>query len=304
MNASREIKLSTGTIRYQDTGTGEPVVFVHGLLVNGSLWRKVVPLLEPDMRCIVPDWPLGSHTVPMAPNADLSPRGVARLIAEFLAALDLEGVTIVANDTGGAISQLLITEHPERIDRLVLTNSDAYENFFPPLFRPLTLAAHVPGLLSALVMPLRIRALRRLPMAYGMVTKRRVPDEITDGWLEPFFTQRGVRRDTAKLVKAVHRRDTLAAAERFGAFDRPVLLAWAPEDRAFKVEFARRLAAAFPKARLELVPDSYTFVPEDQPERLAELIAEFVREPYPASQEAGTMPAGTSPGNSGTSARA
>ena len=82
------------------------------------------------------------------------------------------------------------------------------------------------------------------------------------------------------------------------------LLAWAPEDRAFKVEFARRLAAAFPEARLELVPDSYTFVAEDQPERLGQLIAEFVREPYPATQEEGTTPAGTSPGNSGTSARA
>jgi len=295
MNASREIKLPAGTIRYRDTGSGEPVVFVHGLLVDGTLWRKVVPLLEHDVRCIVPDWPLGSHTIPMKPDADLSPRGQARIIASFLEALDLEGVTIVANDTGGAISQLLVTELPQRIGRLVLTSCDAYDNFFPPMFRPLTWASHVPGLLTAIAQPMRMRVMRRLPMGYGMVAKRRVPDEITDGWLAPFFSQRAIRRDTAKLLRGVHRRDTLAAAKKFGGFDRPVLVAWAQDDRVMKAENGRRLAADFPKGRLELVADSYTFIPEDQPERLAQLIAGFVREPYAGSQEDGSTPAGVSP---------
>src|SRR5919201_5069691 len=144
MDATREIQLSAGTIQYQDTGCDGPVVvFVHGLLANGALWSAVVPQLEGTRR-IVPELPLGAHTKPMKPDADVSPRGVARMIAELLDKLDLHEVTIVANDTGGAISQLLVTEHPERIARLVLTPSDAFEDFFPKEFRPLQWLSRIP----------------------------------------------------------------------------------------------------------------------------------------------------------------
>src|SRR4051812_32333855 len=107
-----EIELSAGTIRYRDTGSGPPIVFIHGLLVDGALWRKVVPSLEDRFRCIVPDLPLGSHTIPMKPSADLSPPGLAKLIGEFLDKLDLNDVTLVANDTGGALTQILIAGKP------------------------------------------------------------------------------------------------------------------------------------------------------------------------------------------------
>ncbi len=145
MSATREIDLSAGTIEYADTGTGEPIVFVHGLLANDVLWSRLVPQLESDFRCIVPVLPLGAHRRPMKHDADVSPRGVARLIAELIEKLDLEGVTIVANDTGGAISQLLVTEHPARIARLVLTPSDSFEYFFPPQLRPMQWISHIPG---------------------------------------------------------------------------------------------------------------------------------------------------------------
>jgi pimeloyl-ACP methyl ester carboxylesterase len=276
MGEVKEIELSAGRIRFRDQGQGKPVVFVHGLLVNGTLWRKVVPLLdEGRFRSLAPDWPLGSHVIPAKPGSDLSPKGIARLVAEFLEALDLQDVTLVANDTGGAIAQLLLVEHPERIGRVVLTPSDAFENFFPPMFRGLGYVSRVPGLLTAIMQPLRIRALRRLPIAFGWLSKRPVPKEVSDAWLHPFFSDRGVRRDTASFLRAVDSRDTLAAAERFHSFERPVLLAWASEDRLFPMKQARRLEALFPDARLEEIADSYTFVPEDQPERLAALIGDF-----------------------------
>jgi pimeloyl-ACP methyl ester carboxylesterase len=270
-----EVELSAGTIRYRDTGDGPPIVFVHGLLVDGTLWRKVVPGLEGRFRCIVPDWPLGSHTVPMKPDADLSPPGVARLIGELLEALDLRDVTLVANDSGGALAQILVAGGAERVGRLVLTPCDSFDNFFPPLFRPMALLAKVPGGINAALRPLRIRALRRLPIAYGWTAKRRIPDEVTDAWLRPCHTSRAIRRDTARFVASVDSRYTLEAAERLHTFDRPVLIAWAPEDKFFPLEHGRRLAKLFPDARFEEVPDSYAFVPEDQPERLAELVGQF-----------------------------
>src|SRR5216683_2416948 len=98
---AKSIALEQGTIQYREEGQGEPLVFVHGLLVDGRLWRDVTPSLAGSHRCIVPDWPLGAHRHALNPSADRSPRGIAHLIADFLQALELTDVTIVANDTGG-----------------------------------------------------------------------------------------------------------------------------------------------------------------------------------------------------------
>ena len=110
------------------------LVFVHGALVDGALWKDVVPLLEPTHRCVVPDWPMGSHTAPMSPDAELSPSGMARVVGAFLDALDLRDVTLVASDTGGAVCQLLCAQRAARVARLVLTNCDALEVFPPRAF--------------------------------------------------------------------------------------------------------------------------------------------------------------------------
>jgi pimeloyl-ACP methyl ester carboxylesterase len=282
-----EVRLPQGTIRYRDTGSGEPILFVHGLLVNGRLWRKVTPGLEDEHRCIVPDLPLGSHKTPMAADADLSPPGVARLVADFCDALDLNGVTLVGNDTGGAICQLVAAHHPQRLGRLVLTPCDAYENFLPPAFRPLQYAAHVPGLITALLQSARIGAVRRSPLGFGMLIKHRpMDDEALEGYFAPFLADSGVRRDALKVLRGISNRQTIEAAERLRTFERPTLIAWAPEDRFFKLRFAERLAADIPNARLVRIEDSFTFVPEDQPERLAEVIAEFVQQTPTAPAEA------------------
>jgi pimeloyl-ACP methyl ester carboxylesterase len=273
-----EVRLPQGTIRYRELGAGEPIVLVHGLLANGELWRDVAPRLAADFRVIVPDWPLGSQQLPLEPGADLSPLGLAQIIADFLSALDLENVTLVGNDTGGAVSQLVAIHHPERIGRLVLTPCDAYENFLPPAFRPLQALARVPGSVFLIAQSMRIRAARRLPISYGWLMKR-ADDALTASWLASALSSRAIRNEVASILKGISPRYTLEAAERFGEFTKPVLIAWAPEDRFFKLRYAERLASAFPDARLELIEDSYTFVSLDQPERTAELIAAFVKEP-------------------------
>jgi pimeloyl-ACP methyl ester carboxylesterase len=276
-----EARLPQGTIRYRELGSGEPVLLVHGLLTNGELWRDVAPRLAEDFRVIAPDWPLGSHELPLAVGADLSPPGLARIVADFMAALELEGVTLVGNDTGGAICQLVAVDHPERLARLVLTPCDAYEHFPPPLFKPLKLLASVPGAVSAIVQSMRPNAARRLPIAYGWVTKR-ADAALTRSWIEPALRSADIRREIGAILRAMSPSHTLRAAARFGEFAKPVLIAWAPEDRFFKLADGERLARDFPDARLETIEDSYTFVAIDQPRRTAELIAVFAREPASA----------------------
>jgi pimeloyl-ACP methyl ester carboxylesterase len=187
-------------------------------------------------------------------------------------------VTLVGNDTGGAICQLVAVHHPQRLVRLVLTPCDAYENFLPPAFRPLQTLARSATATAAILQSMRLARARKAPLAYGWLSKR-ADDDLTRSWIEPALNDKAIRRQLAAVLTAIDQRYTLQAAERFGEFTKPVLLAWAPEDRFFKLRYAERLEQAFPDARLELIEDSYTFVPIDQPQRTAELIAAFAREP-------------------------
>lgn len=274
----KQLTLRQGTIDYRDSGSGDPIVLVHGLLTNGELWREVAPRLARDFRVIAPDWPLGSQARPLSAGGDLTPPGLAALIADFIAELELEGVTLVGNDTGGALCQIVAVQRPERIARLVLTPCDAYEHFPPPAFKPMQELARVPGGIFTIMQTMRSARARRLPNAYGGIMKR--PDDaLTAAWVKPALDDPEVRRQAGEILKAFSKRHTLAAAARFGEFERPVLVVWAPEDRFFPLADAERLAHDFPDARLELIEDSYTLVALDQPARTAELIADFARTP-------------------------
>ena len=281
-----EVELSAGTIEYQDTGSGPTLVFLHGLAMDGSLWRGVVAELQGDHRCLVPTLPLGSHRRPMRPEADLSFGGHVRLIAEFLERLDLRDVTLVQSDMGFA--QLLAAQRPERLARLVLLSCEAFDNYPPGLpGRILGLAAKLPGGLNALVQPRRFRPLRRSPMALGRMAKRPIPHEVTDAWLQPLFTQREIRRDLVKYVRAAVADPSvmLAASESVASFDRPALVVWAAEDRVMPIEHGRRLAELLPHGRLVEVADSYTLIPEDQPHELADVIRRFVQGTFEKEDE-------------------
>jgi pimeloyl-ACP methyl ester carboxylesterase len=282
----KEVQLPQGTIRYRDSGQGQPLVFVHGLLVDGRLWRKLTPLLEKRFRCIVPDLPLGSHTVAMNEDADLSPPGLARLIADFVGAVGLEKATLVANDTGGALTQLVMTGHPEVVDGAVLTSCDAFEQFPPAAFKSLIAAAKAPGGLLALYQPMRSKAARRLPVAFGWLAHE-LDDEVTEAWVRPVLENPAVRRDVVKVLKGIDPGYTLDAAAKLHRFERPVLVAWAADDKFFHREHGERLAQIIPDARFELVDGARTFVSEDQPQRLAELIEEFVEVGSPRGVQVG-----------------
>jgi pimeloyl-ACP methyl ester carboxylesterase len=269
------LTLSQGQIHYRDEGTGAPVLLVHGLLVNGTVWDRLIQHLAPRARCIVPDLPLGSHGQALKQDADVSPEGVARLLAELIERLGLDGVTLVGNDTGGAICQLVVGSHPEHIGRLVLTNCDAFESFPPPKLRAAVGALGRPGVVAGLALMARLRAVRRLALAAAPLTLEPVPDELVRGWVEP-LRDPAVRRDLVKFAHEVRPQVTLAAAERFAEFGREVLIAWGMRDRFFEPSLAERLAGAFPQARLERIANARTFVQLDAPEELARLILKEV----------------------------
>ena len=273
-----ELALRTGTLRYFEAGSGSPIVFVHGYFVNANLWRKVVPLLSRDFRCIALDLPFGSHEVPMNADADLSERGVVALVSDAIEALGLDDVTLVGMDTGGAICQFLVTQRPERIGRLVLTSCDYRENFPPRIFWHLKLLPYISPLAPVLFAPTRLRAVRRLPNVFGRLSKTRVEPAVEDTWILPSLEDRRLRADVNKAISIFDKRRLNEAADRLGEFERPALIAWSREDRLFPAEHGERLARELPGARLAWIDGAWSFSMEDQPERLSHLIATFVRE--------------------------
>lgn len=270
----RELRLSRATLRCWEAGSGPTLVLVHGALLNANVWRRVVPLLAPRYRCVALDLPLGAHLVPV-PDADRTPPGLARLIAEAVAALGADDVTLVGNDTGGAICQLVVAQDPGCVDRLVLTSCEFRGNCPPLVFRPMNAAAHLPGGLLAYLAPGLLPPLRRLPMAYGWLAKRPLEARAALTYTRPAVARAAIRGDFAAFLRDYGSHHMHAAADALPRFERPVLVAWSREDRVFPARDGEALAACFPDATLRWIDDSYALSPEDQPERLAELIAAF-----------------------------
>jgi pimeloyl-ACP methyl ester carboxylesterase len=282
LGPARTIEVSEGRIRAHVTGEGPAIVFVHGALVNANLWRKVVPRLDGYTRVTL-DLPLGSHLEPMPADADLSPPSLALMVAEGIEGLDLDEVTVVGNDTGGALTQLLAVRRPDRLARLVLTSCDAFDNFPPRFFRIVLAPAQIPGAVPIVFGGMRLRPMRRLPIAYGWLSNEPIEREAEDSFVLPVLTRRGIRRDLRKVLGGLDPKYTLDAAARLTAFDKPVLIAWSTDDRFFPPAHAERLAKVLPNARLERIDGARTFSPEDRPERLAEAIGSFVQAPAAAA---------------------
>ena len=270
-----EIDLSAGTLDYLDTGGGGPtLVLLHGLLMDSSLWDGPIADLSTDHRCIAPTLPLGAHRHPV--SGDLSLPAIARLVEEFLDRLDLHDVTLVGNDTGGALVQLVLAGKPERVARAVLVSCEAFDNVPPGLTgKVLVLSGRLsPRLFGAFMQQLRLRAVRRLPIAFGWLTKR--GDATTARWIRPVLTSQQIRRDTVRMLRAIDGGAVAEATAALPSFHRPALVVWAAEDRVMPPEHGRRLAELLPDARLVEVGDSYTLVPLDQPAALAGAVRDFV----------------------------
>ena len=272
-----DIELPAGTIHYQDTGGhGPTVVFLHGLMMDHTLWRKVVPAIEGDYRCVLPTLPLGGHRAPMKPDADLGIWAMVNLVADFLDALDVREVTLVVSDWGGG---MLLTHigRDQRVARMVICAAEAFENYPPGLPGKLAgLAARAPGGIWLAAHQLRVGWLRRTPPVFGRMVKYGVPDDIVVRWTAGAVASKAVRQDLKKYANT--RFDTaemVAATGALARFERPALVVWGTEDNVMPLEHGRRIATLLPQGRLIQVDDAYVLLSEDQPEVVANHLRQF-----------------------------
>ncbi|BBX91011.1 alpha/beta hydrolase [Mycolicibacterium boenickei] len=267
------IEINAGTIHYEEFGPtdGRPVVFVHGYLMGGQLWRQVsARLATHGLRCIVPTWPLGAHPEPLRPGADRSIRGVAGIVADTLAALDLQDVVLVGNDTGGVVTQLVAVHHPERLGALVLTSCDAFEHFPPPILKPVILGAQSKALFRAGAQAMRIPLVRR--RAFDGLAHSNI-DALTREWVRTALSNPAIAEDLRQFTLSLRTEVTTGVAARLPEFDKPTLIAWSADDVFFEVGDGERLARIIPQARLEVIDGARTFSMVDRPDRLADLLS-------------------------------
>jgi pimeloyl-ACP methyl ester carboxylesterase len=278
-----QIQLSAGVIDYQDTGgDGVPIVLLHGLLMDASLWDAPISVLSADHRCVAPTLPMGGHALPVGDGADLSLSGLATLVGELIERLELTDVTLVGSDTGGALVQLLVSDSASvgiaRVRRVVLVSCEAFDNL-PARVTGTTLALAgwlPPWLFGLFMLQLRLRPVRRLPVAFGWLTAQ--GDAVTARWVRAVLAQSAVRHDAVRVLRSIRaaRSKLLDAAERLHTFTGPALVVWARGDRVMPSEHGRRLAALFPRGQVVEVDRTRSLISLDQPQVLARLIADFI----------------------------
>ena len=285
------VQLADGPIEYVEHGPadGAPVVFVHGVLVNGALWQETARLLgEHGVRAITPDWPIGAHRLPFGSDADLSPHGIARLVAELCERLGLDDVTLVGNNSGGVVCQYVAALHPQRIGRLVLTNCDG-----PGAFPPLAFKAFiVAGRRRATLLPVLRLCGTRLGARLLMATLARKPQtDLARSWMHASAAP-GIVEDVVRFLRGVDERDYQPIAAALRSFDKPVLLVWGTGDLwAFTPRVGRRIAELFHEARFVEVPHARAFVSLDAPATLSEEIGTCIA--TSRNQSAAETPAST-----------
>jgi pimeloyl-ACP methyl ester carboxylesterase len=276
----QSVEIAAGTVEYREHGDpgGPTVVLLHGLLMNDALWEPALPHLPAGFRYLLPVLPLGGHRVPMRPDADLTMPGMVGIVADFLDALDLVDVTLVITDWGGP---LFLTDvgRDQRVGRLVVCPCEAFENF-PPGFPGRVVALAVRSDLTTRLTLRMLRAgwLRRQRPVFGMMSKRRVPQQIIDAWLTHALADKRIRRDLIKYGRSRFDRDELIrATDALSGFTGPALVLWS-DNPVMPARHADRLAALLPGARRAHIEDAYVLTMLDQPERTAAQIGAFLRQ--------------------------
>jgi 2-hydroxymuconate-semialdehyde hydrolase len=278
----RRLEVGDATIAYLDEGAGPPVLLLHGCPFSTFVWRKVLRVMASDFRCLAPDL-LGLGDTEAPADSDWSVRAQTEMVVGLLDALGVERAHVVGHDQGGAIAQLLASEHARRVDRLVLSNAEAYDNWPSPRERPYVRATQLPVLGRVAVwLGSRPRFLRWELASAGAVSDRAVLDaELVHGYIR---ANAGSRQRRARLrrylglqLDPANNRTTLELLDGLGRFERPTLLLWGEDDPHFGPHWAERLADHIPGAvELRRIPAARHLVMEDRPGEFASALREFL----------------------------
>lgn len=269
MGANLTVETRAGTMAYRQAGAGDPVILIHGIPTNSGLWRNVMADLADDFAVYAPD--MIGYGASVKPEAgDLSVSAQADYLADFMDAVGIDAAHLVGHDIGGGVVQIFTVRHPDRANKLVLVDSIAYDSWPEPGIARLKEPAW-----DEIMQRLDLAKGFRKGLEQGMVQTDKITDEVVDRYAGPFRDLEG-RMAYLRAARALETRDTLDIADEIEAIDKPVLILWGDGDIFQSVDYGRRLADALADARLVVIDEAGHFLPEDQPEALAQHIREFL----------------------------
>jgi len=274
------LDLPLGRTRVRTAGAGPAVIFTHGLLVDSRIWNAVAgPVAEQGFTVVLPDLPLGAHTVAVADRAKLTTSSVADALFDVADQLSIERFAVLGFDTGGAVAQIAAASRPDRIDRLALMSCDAFEHFPPPMVKPFQWAARWGPAMTLVLKSLGDPRLQHRPFPLGLVAKQKIDPALIRALAAPALSDPGIRADCVAFIKQMTPSDTLAAAGKLRSFHGPCMVMWSRHDQVFPRRDAIRLAQLLPRCELRWIEDSYTFSSLDNPARTTKLVLEFLALP-------------------------
>jgi len=262
----RTVRTASGVISYTEQGSGPVALFVHGVLVNGHLWRHQLADLSDIRRCIAVDL-LAHGDTEIAPDQDVSVTANAKMLKEFLDALHIDQVDLVGNDSGGGISQIFAALYPERVRSLTLTDCDTHDNWPPEAFKPFLAMAAGGGLRATLEAMLANKSVYRSPEALGPAYEHpeQLSDESIETYLRPFLRSDQRLHDLERFLAAFDNKHTLAIEDRLKTLQAPTLIAWGTDDVYFDVKWAHWLGDNIPGARRRVeLQGARIFFPEER----------------------------------------
>ncbi len=280
--AKRVTQLGDVRLAYRDEGSGPAVLLLHGCPFASFVWRRLIPQLAPSHRCIAPDL-LGLGDTETPPGADWSLPAQAETMIRLLDSLGIEHAHVLGHDHGGAVAQVLAARHATRVDRLVLTDAEAYDNWPSAEERPFVRITQMP-LLGDLVLWLwsrRVVLRATLVRAKAVYDARALSGEFIDFLIRANLGDRRRRAKTKRFIAEQfdpgNNRVTLDILDGLRRFDHPTLLIWAENDAHFGPEWGERLRREIPGAqRLELLPSTGHLLMEERPEKFAALVRDFL----------------------------
>ena len=264
----RSVETPSGKISYVERGKGPVALFVHGVLLNGYLWRHQFAQLDSSRRCIAPDLLAHGHTE-IAADQDVSVTANAHMLAQFLDALGIEQVDLVGNDSGGGICQIFAALYPQRLSSLALTDCDTHDNWPPEAFKPFVAMVAAGGLPETVQAMLADKSVYRAALASAYERSKAVADDTIETFLRPFTRSPQRMHDLERFINAFDCRHTVQIEAQLARVQAPTLIAWGTDDIYFGLEWSHWLAKTIPgtKRRVEL-ESARVFFPEERAEEL------------------------------------
>ncbi len=270
----RFIELPVSRVAYVERGRGPAALFVHGYALNGFQWRGALERLHKHRRCVTPDV-MGMGFTQTPETQAISPTTQATMLAMFLDALHIDSVDLVANDSGGLVSQLFVAKYPQRVRTLLLTNCDVDENSPPPQFLPFIAEAKKGTFVDRFLIPqLNDKQLARSAKGIGGLAYTN-PEKLEDETIEIYFrplTETPLKKaQVSQYAVSMEKNLLVPIRDELHRWKGPARMVWGLKDTLFGVEWAEWLDRTLPGSQgVRRLEEANLFFPEEMPYLIAE----------------------------------